>query len=122
MYQKLIYIAYGWLVLTGVLHFVVDVLSQYLRGKRAPSPETTLYYGLNSAFSLGQVAVGLLGLMIAWRASSLLSDTPVLIVSIAAGLGWFAITLLFMEYTEPRFNAGVFLVLMSAVVVAHRFQ
>jgi len=122
MYQKLIYIAYGWLVLTGVLHFVVDVLSQYLRGKRAPSPETTLYYGLNSAFSLGQVAVGLLGLMIAWRASSLLSDMPVLIVSIAAGLGWFAITLLFMEYTEPRFNAGVFLVLMTAVVVAHRFQ
>jgi hypothetical protein len=50
--------AFGWLTLTGTLHFAIDVLSQYLRGKRVPGPETTLYYRLNSAFALGQVLFG----------------------------------------------------------------
>lgn len=71
--------------------------------------ETTLYYGLNSAFSLGQVAFGLLGLFLAWRAMNLLSETPALILSIAAGLGWLAMTFLFMKYWEPKLNIGIFL-------------
>lgn len=117
MHKYIVYAAYGWLALTGILHFVVDVVSQHLRGKRAPGLETTLYYGLNSAFALGQVAFGLLGLFLAWRAMDLLSETPVLILSIAAGFGWLAITFLFMEYREPKLNVGIFCVLIIAGLV-----
>ena len=43
MHKYLVYAAYGWLTFTGVMHFVVDVVSQHLRGKHVPSTETTLY-------------------------------------------------------------------------------
>lgn len=117
MHKYIVYAAYGWLALTGILHFVVDVVSQHLRGKRAPGLATTLYYGLNSAFALGQVAFGLLGLFLAWRAMNLLSETPALMLSIAAGFGWLAMTFLFMEYWEPKLNVGIFCVLMIAALV-----
>lgn len=117
MHKYIVYAAYGWLALTGVLHFAVDVVSQYLRGKRAPSLETTLYYGLNSAFSLGQVAFGLLGIFLAWRAMHLLSETPALVLSVAAAFGWLAITFLFMEYWEPKLNVGIFCLLMIAASI-----
>lgn len=117
MHKYIVYAAYGWLALTGILHFVVDVVSQHLRGKRAPGLETTLYYGLNSAFALGQVAFGLLGLFLAWRDMNLLSETPALILSIAAAFGWLAITFLFMEYWEPKLNVGIFCVLIIAALV-----
>jgi hypothetical protein len=113
-HKGVVYAAYGWLALAGTLHFAVDVVSQYLRGKRAPGLETTLYYGLNSAFALGQVAFGLLGLFLARRAMGLLTETPALILSAAAASGWLAITFLFMEYREPKFNAGIFCALVAA--------
>jgi hypothetical protein len=114
MHKYFIYAAYGWLALTGVLHFIVDVVSQYARGTRAPGLETTLYYGLNSAFSLGKVAFGLLGLYLAWRAMDLVSEAPVLLLSIAAAFGWLAITFMFIEYWQPKFNAGIFCALILA--------
>jgi len=117
MQHYVIYAAYGWLTVTGLLHFFVDVVSQYLRGKRDPGPETTLYYGLNAAFSLGQVAFGLLGLLVAWQAMSLLTQKPAALLAVAAACGWFLIALLFMEYWEPRFNAGVFCLLIITAVV-----
>ncbi len=117
MHKYIVYAAYGWLALTGILHFAVDVVSQHLRGKREPGLETTLYYGLNSAFSLGQVAFGLLGLFLAWRAMNLLTETPVLILSVAAALGWLTITFLFMTYWEPKFNIGIFCVLIVAAAM-----
>jgi len=116
MHKNIIYAAYGWLVLTGVLHFVVDVVSQHLRGKRSPSLETTLYYGLNSAFSLGQVVFGLMGLLLAWRAMGLLSETPVLILALVAGIGWLALTFLFMAYWEPKVNVAIFCALILAAL------
>lgn len=117
MHKYIVYAAYGWLTLSGVLHFAVDVVSQHLRGKRAPSLETTLYYGLNSAFALGQVAFGLLGLLLAWRAMHLLTQTPAMLLSVAAALGWLAITFLFMEYWEPKLNVGIFCGLIVAAFV-----
>lgn len=45
----LVYSAFGWLTFAGTMHFLSDVLLQYLRRKRVPGPETTLYYGLNTA-------------------------------------------------------------------------
>jgi len=114
MNKALVYATYGWLAASGVLHFAIDVVSQYVRGKRAPGLESTLYYGLNSAFALGQVAFGLLGLFLAWRAMSLLTQTPVMLLTIAAGLGWLAITFAFMQYREPRVSVGLFCVLAIA--------
>jgi hypothetical protein len=116
MHKYIVFSAYSWLTLIGILHFTVDVASQYLRGKREPSLETTLYYGLNSAFALGQVAFGLLGLFLAWRAIGLLSETPVLVLSVLAAFGWLAITFLFMEYWEPKLNVGIFCVLIVAAL------
>lgn len=114
MHTYIVYAAYGWLTLTGTLHFIVDVVAQYLRGARTPGPETTLYYGLNSAFSLGQVAFGLLGLFLAWRAMNILNETPVAVLSVVAAFGWLAITFLFMEYWEPKLNVGIFCLLIVA--------
>jgi hypothetical protein len=57
MHKYLVYTAYGWLTLSGTLHFVIDVLSQYLRGTRAPGPETTLFFGLNTAYAMGQMVL-----------------------------------------------------------------
>jgi hypothetical protein len=114
MHKYILYAAYGWLTLTGVLHFAIDVVSQHLRGKHPPGAETTLYYGLHSAYALGQVAFGLLGLLVAWRAMHLLSQTPALILAGALALGWFAITFFFMEYWEPKLNIGIFCVLIVA--------
>jgi hypothetical protein len=41
------------------MHLIIDVLSGYLRGKRPPGPETTLFYGMHTAYGLGQMFVGL---------------------------------------------------------------
>ena len=120
MHKYIIYAAYGWLALSGTLHFIVDVVSQYLRGKRLPGAETTLYYGLNSAFSLGQVVFGLLGLWVALRAMNVLNEMPVMILSVAAAFGWLAITLLFMEYWEPKLNMAIFFVLITAAALTVR--
>lgn len=117
MYRYMVYATYGWLTLTGLLHFLVDVVSQYLRGKRERGVETTLYYGLNSAFSLGQVAFGLLGLFLAWRAMHILSEPPVQILSVVAAFGWLTITFVFMDYWEPRFNVAVFCMLLIAAAL-----
>ncbi len=116
MHKYVVWTAYGWLALSGALHFGIDVVSQYLRDKRVPGPETTLYYGLNSAFALGQVGFGLLGLFLAWRAMNLLDETPVQILSVAAAFGWLAIALLFMDYWEPKLNVGIFCALVVAAI------
>ena len=62
LHAGLLYGAYGWLLLSGFLQFGIDVVSQVLRGKRVPGPETTLYYGLNTAYALSQVLFAVLAL------------------------------------------------------------
>ena len=117
MHRILLYVAYGWLTLGGALHFTIDVASQYLRGKRTPGAETTLYYGLNSAFALGQLAFGLLGLWLAWRSPGLLGEKPLVFLSLFAAAGWLAITFTAMEYWEPKFVTGVFGALIIAAAL-----
>lgn len=117
MHTYLTYGAFGWLAFTGVAHFVVDVVSQYLRGKRPPGVETTLYYGLNSAFALGQVLFGLICLWIAWRQPSLLAERPVVALCLAGAVAWLTITFAFMEYWEPKMNAGIFAALLIAALL-----
>ncbi len=120
MHKHLLYAAYGWLTFTGVMHFLVDVVGQHVRGKRAPSAETTLYYGLHSAFALGQLLFGGLGLWLAWRARDVLREVPVVTLSVIAAVGWFAITVFFMEYWQPKLNVAVFGVLVVAAALASR--
>lgn len=120
MHKFIVYAAYGWLTFTGVMHFLIDVVSRHLRGLHAPGPETTLYYGLHSAFALGQFVLGLLGLWLAGRALDLFKELPVVTVSLVAAVGWLAIAVLFMEYWQPRFNAALFCVLVVAVALTGR--
>lgn len=114
IHNYFLHAAYGWLALSSVLHFGADVVSQYLRVKREPSLETTLYYGLNTALSLGQLMFGLLGLYVAWKAMHLLATTPALVLALAAGLGWLAVSFFFIEYWEPKLNIAIFCVLIVA--------
>ncbi|OSQ34945.1 hypothetical protein [Thalassospira mesophila] len=115
MHLALLYGAYGWLALIGGMHFTIDVGAQYIRGGRTPGPETTLYFGLNSAFALGQVAFGLLGIWLAWKNPTLLDQPPVMALSLLACLGWLAIAFGTMEYWEPKATTGLFgLILLAA--------
>lgn len=117
MHKYLVYATYGWLAFAGVSHFIADVLSQYVRGKHFPSVETTLYYGLNTAFAWGQITVGALGLYLAWRAMPVVSSTPVSAIMAIAGLGWLAITFPFMSYWEPKASMSIFCALTFACLL-----
>ncbi|WP_141499840.1 hypothetical protein [Paenibacillus luteus] len=70
-------VAFGWIIISGVMIFIIDVLSQYVRGKRAPSTETTYYYGMNTAFALGEILVGLFGLILVLQAPKLMDQWPI---------------------------------------------
>ncbi len=117
MHKYLVYSAFGWLTLSGILHFAIDVVSQHLRGKRALCVETTLYYGLNSVFALGQVAFGALALIVVSRAMHIFDAAPALIWSLVVGVGWLAAALLFMSYWEPKANAAIYCALIAAALV-----
>ena len=117
MHRILAYVAFGWLTLAGTLHFAIDVVSQYLRGKRIPSAETTLYYGLNTSYALGQVLFGIFGLLVARRALDLLGQWPALLLCALATAAWLAIGFEFIEYREPKIIVGIFGALVLAMAV-----
>ncbi|WP_031339823.1 hypothetical protein, partial [Xanthomonas maliensis] len=108
MHDDLVYLAYGWLALTGALHFATDVIAHALRETSQRGSETALYYGINTAAALGQVGFGVLGLSLAWRAMHLLTQLPAMLLAIAAALGWLASPRLFAHYGESRLHAGIF--------------
>jgi hypothetical protein len=102
MTRYLVHATYGWLLVTGVLHFCIDVVSHALRHKHSPGPEATLYYGLNSAFALGQVVLGSAGLLLVLQAVPAMSQWPMKVIALAAGLGWLAITSAPWTTPSPR--------------------
>lgn len=106
--------AYGRLILSAALHFAADVVSHHVRGASRPGAATSLYDGLHTAFSLGQVSFGVLGALVAWRAPGLVSEGPMLPLSALTGLAWLAMAFLFMHYWQPRFMVGTFCVLVCA--------
>jgi hypothetical protein len=122
MHKYLVYGAYGWLTFGGTMHFIIDVVSQKLRGVRTPSPETTLYYGLNSSYALGQVLLGALGLWLFNRSPELIRETPMLAISFIAGIAWLTIGLLFIEYREPKIVVGIYLALLLGAAVTGRMS
>jgi hypothetical protein len=122
MARYLTYAAFGWLTFTGAMHFTIDVVSQYVRGKRVPGAETTLYYGLNSAYALGQVLFGLMCLWAARREPGLLREPVVVVLAGAGAAAWLALTFTAMGYWEPKLNAGIFIALLIAAIVLERVQ
>jgi hypothetical protein len=118
MHKNLLYVAYGWLLLGGVLHFGIDVVSQYVRGKRAPGAEATLYYGLNTAYALGQVLFALLALLAIRHGLAVMRQWPGLTLGLAAAAAWLTIGFVFLEYREPQIVVAVFVVLLIAAAVA----
>lgn len=113
----LTYGAYGFLAFAGTLHFIIDVVSQKLRGVRVPSPETTLYYGLNTCFSIGQVALGAIGVWLMIKAPDLVKSAPMTVITLLAAIAWLAVTFLFIEYREPKIAVSVFVAIFLASVV-----
>ncbi|RVT92982.1 hypothetical protein [Sphingomonas crocodyli] len=114
--------AFGWLTLTGTLHFAVDVVSHHLRGKHVPGPQTTLYYGLHSAFALGQVLFGMMCLWTVRRHPDMLRDPAIVMFSVAGAGAWLALTVLVMDYWEPKLNAGIFAVLLAVAIAAEHVR
>lgn len=110
--QRLLYLAYGWLFASGLLHYAIDVVSQYLRGVRQPGPLTTLYYGLHTAYSVGQMAFAGLALLVLWSGSDLLSRHVGFGLSIVAVAAWLVVSIVYSEYTPPRVNAAIVLALL----------
>ena len=104
--------AYSWLLLSGLLHFGIDVVSQYLRGKRVPGPATTLYYGLNSAYALGQVVFAVLALFAISQCMTAMGRWPGLVLGLLAASAWFTISFLFLEYSQPRMTVALFAALL----------
>jgi len=120
MAKYVTFAAFGWLTLTGTLHFAIDVVSQHFRGKHVPGPETTLYYGLHSAFALGQVLFGLMCLWATRRQPDLLRDPAVALLATAGAAAWLTLTFSAMEYREPKLNAGIFIALLLIAIAAER--
>lgn len=117
MHKYLAFTAFGWLALSGVLHFVIDVVSQYVRGVRAPGNEATLYYGLHSSYALSLVLYGITGVFLATRALELLGQTPLILLTLVAAVAWLAIGFAFIEYREPKIMMGIFIALFLAFAV-----
>lgn len=115
LHLRLLYAAYGWLLFTGVLHFAIDVVSQYVRGRRVPGPATTLYYGLNTAYALGQVLFALMALLAIRNGVVDLARWPGLVLGFAAASAWLAICFLFLEYPQPRVTVAIFTALLLGV-------
>ena len=117
LHLSLLYAAYGWLLLSGTLHFAIDVVGQYARGKRLPGNATTLYYGLNSAYALSQVLFAALALLAISQGLSILGQWPGLILGFLAAVSWLAICVLFLEYRQPRMTVGLFAALLAAAAL-----
>ena len=117
LHGLLLYGAYGWLVIGGVLHFAVDVMSQYFRGKRVPSPATTLYYGLNSTYAVSQVLFGALALFVIRQGVTAMGQGYGLALGFLAACAWFVLCLRFIEYPQPRIVVAVYAGLLAGVAL-----
>jgi hypothetical protein len=117
LHISLLYAAYSWLLLSGTLHFAIDVVAQHVRGKRPPGDATTLYYGMNSAYALSQILFAALALLAMSQELSILGRWPGLTLGFLAVLGWLAICFLFLEYKQPRMTVALFAALLAAAAL-----
>jgi hypothetical protein len=80
--------------------------------KRAPGPEATLFYGMNTDYALSQVLCALLGLLVARAPLNLLDQWPTVSLSLAAVVCREVFGFVFIGYWEPKIAAGIFAVLV----------
>jgi len=118
MRTKFLYAAYSWLLFAGVMHFGIDVISQYLRGRRPAGPETTLYYGLNTSYAVGQVLMAALALLLLHSGSPVLYGRPGMGLGFLAAAAWLTICFQFIEYPQPRIIMAVFTALLISAALA----
>ena len=114
LHHTLLYAVYSWLLLSGLLQIGIDVVSQYLRGKRVPGPATTLYYGLNSAYGISQILFALLALFAIRQGVVAMGQWPGVSLGILAASAWLALSVLFLEYPQPRMTVALFAALLLA--------
>jgi len=112
LHSLLLYGAYGWLLLSAVLHFGIDVVSQYVRGKRPPGPATTLYFGLNSTYAVSQVLFAALALLAIHQGGTLMNRWRGITLGFVAACAWFVLSCLFFEYSQPRMATLLFAALL----------
>jgi hypothetical protein len=86
VHNLLLYGAYCWLLLSGLSHFGIDVVSQYIRGKRTPSPETTLYFCLNSSYAVSQKLFAVLAPFAIRQRVTAMGQTSGLVLGFCRGL------------------------------------
>lgn len=118
MHKILIYTTYVWLTFAGIMHLFVDVVLQYLRKVRLPNAETTLYWGLNTAYGLGQIVFGLFALFVARYAFEVLEKWPAITLSFLAGVAWLVFGFFFIEYREPKIIISIFIMLLIAATLS----
>jgi predicted outer membrane lipoprotein len=117
LHRTLLYGAYSWLLLSGLLHFGIDVVSQHIRGKRAPGPATTLYYGLNSSYAVGQILFAMLALFAIRQGVAAMGQWSGITLGLLAACSWFVLSIMFLEYTQPRKTVALFAVLLLGAVI-----
>ena len=115
LHGLLLYGAYSWLLLSGLLQFGIDVVSQYLRGKCAPGPATTLYYGLNSSYAASQVLFAALALFAIRQGATAMGQSPGLAIGFLGACVWFTLSWMFLEYPQPRMTVALFVALLVGV-------
>lgn len=112
MHKIILCSAFGFLFVVANMHFHIDVVSQYLRGARPPGPATSKYYGMNAAYSLGQMIFAALAISIIRSDSDYLSRRGGQSFSIASVAAWLAFCFVFIEYTPPKINLAIVLALL----------
>jgi hypothetical protein len=120
--RNLLFVAYGYLFWAGVLHFLIEVALAHLGGRLAPGPQTSLYYGLHSAYALGQVAFGMAAVLIVRTGSDVLARRGGLAVGIAAAGAWLVLAFLFIEYVQPRIHMAVVLILLIGAALSREAE
>jgi len=109
--------AYRGLLLSGLLIFEIDVMSQFIRGKRASSSATTLYYGLHSPYAVSQILFAALALFAIRKGVTTMGQWSGLLLSLLAACAWFVLNLLFREYLQPRMSVALFAGLLVGVAL-----
>ena len=117
LHGLLLHGAYSWLLISGLLHFGIDVVSQYIPGKRAPSSATTLYYGLNSSYAVSQILFAALALFAIRQGVTAMGQWSGVLLGLLAACAWFVLSLLFLEYPQPRMTVALFAALLVGVAL-----
>lgn len=121
MHRRLAHLAFGWLILTGILHFSIDVVSHAVQGRYPAGSAAALYFGLHCAFAFGQIFYGGLALLVIRQAPQL-AKAPFFALSLSAGIAWFLIAWMFIEYPQPRLAMFGYLLLLVCSALHGRWS